>query len=100
MKNVSLHVSMMFRILVALHLLSLYVLTFVMKTTVFGFWHVVVAAGLTFLMFSIVTLFVWDMATPQEMSSKSTKLIDGLLGAGWLCIVGFLVMNSLRSGIW
>jgi hypothetical protein len=100
MRNVNKWVSNTFRILVGIHLAALCVLTFGLKDTLFGFWHTIVAIGLTILMVSIAALFIWDMATPNDASRKSAKLIDGLIGAGWLALVGFLILNSERAGFW
>jgi len=83
---------------VVVHLLCLYGLFFVMRDTLFGFWHGVIATGLTLLMITIVALFIWDMTIARNGSPKSAKLIDGLLGGGWLCLVGFLMLNSIRRG--
>ena len=100
MRNLSVRVSNAFRILVAIHLICLYVLFFAMRNTLFGFWHDMVAIGLTLLMIAIVALFIWDMTISRDAARKSTRLVDGLLGGGWLCLVGSLILNSMRSGIW
>lgn len=100
MRNASTWASNSFRVLVAIHLATLCVLTFGLKTTLVGYWHTVVAMGLTLLMVSIAVLFVWDMTTWKDTSRKSATLIDGLIGAGWMAFVGFLIFNSVRSGIW
>lgn len=100
MRNVNVRVSNAFRTLVGIHLVCVYVLFFGMRNTLFGFWHVVAGTGLTSLMIAIAVLFVWDMTVTKDPARKSAKLIDELLGCCWLCLVGFLTLNSLRSGIW
>ncbi len=99
MRNVNTWVSNSFRILVSIHLACLYVLFFGLKNTLFGFWHTVVVVGLTLLMISIVASFVWDVTTWKDTSRKSAKLIDGLICAGWIALVGFLILNSVRVGL-
>lgn len=92
--------STTFRIAVAAHLACLYILTFEVKNTLFGFWHNVVAAILTTLMGLIVVLFTVDMATREDRSRKLSKLIDGIIGAVWLAVMVPLVLNSYRAGVW
>jgi len=93
-------VSRGFRVAVAIHLTCLYVLIFGLKSTLFGGSHYFAAAILTLLMGIIVVLFVADLLTADWQSRKLPSLVDGILGVAWIAIVGFLISNSLRVGIW
>ena len=94
------NVSGLFRLVVVVHLASLYLLTFGIRSTLVGLWHVVVAIGLTVLMLGVFILFVRDMAAPRDLVDKTTKLVDALVGIAWLFLMAFLIHNSLRTGIW
>ena len=100
MQNANTSASYGFRVLVIVHLVCLYVLTFGMKNTLYGHSHNVLAIALTVLMTGIVALFVTDMLTRKETSRKFAKLVDGALGGAWLALMGFLLLQNLRSGIW
>ena|SRR5690242_19922666 len=91
-------ISYAFRAAVALNVMSLIVLTFVLRNTLVGRPHVVVAVGLIILMVIEVVLFTIDMATRTVERRKRAKLIDFWIGCIWFVSLGFLFMNSLRGG--
>ena len=99
-RNLNTVVSRAFRTAVAVHFACLFVLFFVMRWTLVGAPHYVVAVILTVLMGVIAVLFVADMVTRGDESRGRAKLLDGIVGCIWFAVVGFLLMNSLRAGMW
>jgi ABC-type Na+ efflux pump permease subunit len=99
-RNTNTVISYGFRTAVGVHFVCLCVLTFGMSKTLIGFSHHAVALVLTTLMAIIGVLFVGDMATRKDERREHSKLVDVVVGCVWLAIVGFLVMNSLRAGMW
>jgi hypothetical protein len=93
-------VSGSFRVAVAAHFVCLYVLTFGMRRTLLGPVHYFAAAMLNLLMAIIVVLFTADMLTTKAESRRSPRIVDGALGLVWITIVGLLLSNNLRTGIW
>jgi len=72
----------------------------VLKDAFYGFSHFALAVALTALMVLMVVMFVIDIKTKYEKNRKRSKVTDGFIGVGWAVIVGVLVMNSWRSGLW
>jgi hypothetical protein len=99
-RNLNTVISYGFRTAVALHFVSLSVLTFGTRKAFVGFQHHVVAVVLTLLMAIIVVLFVADMVTRKDESRAYSKLVDVTVGSVWFAIAGFLVVNSVRAGMW
>ena len=99
-RNLNTVISYGFRSAVGVHFVWLGVLTFGMRKTLVGFQHHVVAVVLTLLMAIIVMLFVAAMVTRKDDSRTYSKLVDVAVGCVWFAIVGFLVMNSVRAGMW
>jgi uncharacterized SAM-binding protein YcdF (DUF218 family) len=92
--------SYLFRAAVGVHLGCPYVLIFVLPYTFIGLQHLVVAIVLTILMVAIAVLFVADMVTRKREGRVYSKLVDAGIGSAWIAVVGFLLLNNLRSGIW
>jgi len=98
--NLNTAISYGFRTAVAVHFACLFVLIFVMRRTLVGVPHYVVAVVLTILMAVIAVLFVAAMATRKDERRGHSKLVDGVVGCVWFAVVGFLFVNSFRAGIW
>jgi hypothetical protein len=90
-------ISYAFRAAVALNVAFLFVLTFVLRDTIVGRPHLIVAVCLSILMVMEVVLFIIDMSTPAVAARKHAKLIDFWIGCIWFISLGFLFMNSLHN---
>lgn len=99
-RNLNTVISYGFRSAVGVHFVWLGVLTFGLRKTLVGFQHHAVAVVLTLLMAIIVILFVADIVTREDGSRAYSKLVDVAVGCVWFAVVGFLVMNSVRAGMW
>ncbi len=89
-----------FRAAVAIHLLSLVVLYFVVPITFLGTPHFFIGIWLTVLMAAILLLFIADMSTSVYEKRGRAKLVDVVIGVVWLCVVGPLLANNIRTGLW
>ncbi len=93
-------ISYAVRTAVGVHFACLYVLTFGLTYTLAGLNHYVAAVALTILMAAIVVLFVVDIMTRRDEKRSHSKLIDTVIGSAWVVVVGFLLLNNVRSGLW
>jgi hypothetical protein len=80
------------------HFAVLYVLTFEMRSTLFGLWHYIVAVALIVLVGAIVALFVADMAT--QNSPTLSRAMDAVICFGWAAVIGFLASITWHARIW
>jgi hypothetical protein len=96
MRNVNTMLSYSLRIVVALHA-SLLGILFVFEKSTGPATNLVLILTIA-LVFIILALLVADWATRKEQTRRFSKLIDSIVGVGWVLAIIVAVLHSLSMG--
>jgi len=96
MKNINTMISYSLRLVVVLHA-SLFVLLFALQRLPIpgANFALIVTAVLTFI---ILMLLMADWMTRKDETRKFSKLLDSIVGLGWLVTILTLILRSLSMG--
>jgi hypothetical protein len=96
MKNINTTISYSLRFVVVLHA-GIFVLLFVLqRPQVPGANSALILSAV--LMFIVLALLIADWMTRKDETRKFSKLLDSIIGLGWLVTILTLVLRSLSMG--
>ena len=96
MRNINTMISYSLRFIVALHAVVLGLLFIFEKPQTRTTTSVLIFTIV--LVFIIPTLLIADWATPKVQTRRFPKLVDSIIGIGWLLTIAVAVLRSLSMG--